>query len=113
MTANGCLKNKVAVVTGAARGIGRATAVAFAREGADVIGLDVCETVDPRSGVEPSTLEDLEKTGEEVLKTRSGWLGIKVDQRNLSALRAAAARGEREFGGIDILFANAGVQSFH
>ena len=41
------------------------------------------------------------------------WLGMKVDQRDLTALRAAAAKGEQEFGGIDILFANAGIQSFH
>jgi hypothetical protein len=47
--------NLVAVVTGAARGIGCAIIVALAREGADVIGLDVCAPVDPRSGVEPST----------------------------------------------------------
>ena len=41
------------------------------------------------------------------------WLGIKLDQRDLPALRAAGARAEREFGRIDILFANAGIQSFH
>ena len=58
-----CLRGKVAAVTRAARGIGRATAIAFAREGADVIGLDICAPVDPRSGVEPSTQEDLEETG--------------------------------------------------
>jgi hypothetical protein len=45
------LIGKVAVVSGAARGIGRATAVAFAREGADIVGMDICATVDPRSGV--------------------------------------------------------------
>ena len=110
---NECLRGKVAVVTGAARGIGRATAVAFAREGADVTGLDVCAGVDPRSGVEPSTPEDLEETGRLVRAAGHRWLGIKLDQRDLPALRAAAVRGEQEFGGIDILFANAGIQSFH
>jgi SDR family mycofactocin-dependent oxidoreductase len=110
---NDCLRGKVAVVTGAARGIGRATAVAFAREGANVIGLDICAAVDPRSGVEPSTPEDLEATGRLVRAAARRWLGIKLDQRDLPALRAAAVTGEQEFGGIDILFANAGIQSFH
>jgi SDR family mycofactocin-dependent oxidoreductase len=108
-----CLGGKVAVVTGAARGIGRATAIAFARAGADVIGLDICAPVDPRSGVKPSTPEDLEETGRLVGAATRRWLGMKLDQRDLPALRAAAARGEQEFGGIDILFANAGIQSFH
>jgi len=103
----------VAVVTGAARGIGRATAIAFAREGADIIGLDICAPVDPRSGVEPSTPEDLEETGQLVRGAARRWLGIKLDQRDLPALRVAAVRGGQEFGGIDILFANAGIQSFH
>jgi SDR family mycofactocin-dependent oxidoreductase len=108
-----CLRGKVAVVTGAARGIGRATAIAFAREGADIIGLDICAPVDPRSGVAPSTPEDLAETGRLVGAARRRWLGIKLDQRDLSALRSAALRSEQEFGGIDILFANAGIQSFH
>ena len=40
-----CLKGKTAIMTGAARGIGRATALAFAREGADVVGIDICKDV--------------------------------------------------------------------
>lgn len=51
----GRLKGKVAVVTGAARGIGRATAVALAKEGADVVGIDICAPICPAFGVEAST----------------------------------------------------------
>jgi SDR family mycofactocin-dependent oxidoreductase len=108
-----CLRGKVAAVTGAAGGIGRATAIAFAHKGADVIGLDICAPVDPRSGVAPSTAEDLAETGRLVRAARRRWLSITLDQRDLKAPRAAAAKGEQEFGGIDILFANAGIQSFH
>jgi len=112
-SAGASLQGKVAVVTGAARGIGRATAVALAREGADIAGLDICAQVDPRSGVTPSTPQDLEETGRLVRATARRWLGIKLDQRDLAALRAAAVQVEQQFGGIDILFANAGTQSFH
>jgi len=53
-----CLRAKVVVVTGAARGIGRA----IAREGADLVGIDICDPVDPRSGVEPANPDDLKET---------------------------------------------------
>jgi NAD(P)-dependent dehydrogenase (short-subunit alcohol dehydrogenase family) len=110
---SGILRSKVAVVTGAARGIGRAAAIALAREGADIAGLDICAQVDPRSGVEPSTPANLDETGKLVRTSSVRWLGIQLDQRNMPALRAAAARIKQEFGGMDILFANAGIQSFH
>ena len=58
-----CLQGKVAVVTGAARGIGRSTALAFAREGAAVVGIDICKEVFPRSGVQPATADDLKRNG--------------------------------------------------
>lgn len=106
------LQGKVAVVTGAARGIGRAAAIALAREGANIIGIDICAQVCVRSGVKPSTPEDLKETGRQVQETGSRWLSIILDQRNLPALREAAKKGEKEFGGIDILFANAGIQEF-
>ena len=80
------------MITGAARGIGRATAVAFAREGADVVGIDICAVVDPRSGVTPSTPEDLEETGKLVAGAGRRWFGMKVD----TARPAGDARGSSE-----------------
>ena len=106
------LKGKVAIVTGAARGIGRAAAIALAHQGADIVGIDICAPVDPSFGVAPSTLNDLDQTGQMVQATGSRWLPIQLDQRNLPKLRDAAAQAEAAFGGLDILFANAGVQGF-
>jgi SDR family mycofactocin-dependent oxidoreductase len=106
------LHGKVAVVTGAARGIGRAAAVAMARAGADIVGIDICAVVDPRSGVVPATPDNLRETARLVEATGHRWLSIVCDQRDLAALRGAAERGAQEFGGIDILFANAGIQAF-
>jgi NAD(P)-dependent dehydrogenase (short-subunit alcohol dehydrogenase family) len=108
----GCLRGKAAAVAGAARGIGRASAVALAREGADVIGIDIWAPVCPRSGVEPARPEDLDETGRLVKAAGRRWLGIILDQRDLPALRAAAARAERELGGLDVVHANAGIQAF-
>ena len=106
------LEGKVAVVTGAARGIGRASAVALAREGADIVGIDICASVCDSFGVKPSSPKDLKQTGEMVQAEGSCWLSIILDQRNLPGLREAAVTAVNQFGGIDILFANAGVQGF-
>lgn len=107
-----CLQGKVAVVTGAARGIGRASAVALARAGADIVGIDICASVCESFGVRPASPEELDQTGQMVQAAGSRWLSIILDQRNLPALREAAVKAEHAFGGIDILFANAGVQGF-
>lgn len=89
------LRGKVAVVTGAARGIGRASAIAFAREGADLIGIDIGAPVDPRSGVQPASSDELKETGRLVEAAGRRWMGVVLDQRNLPALRATAAEAQR------------------
>ena len=106
------LRGKAAIVTGAARGIGRAAAVAFAREGADVMGVDIAGPVSPTLEVIPSTPEDLAETGRMVEAAGARWLEARLDQRDLAALRAAADEAHAAFGRLDILFANAGIQAF-
>lgn len=106
------LSGRVAVVTGAARGIGRASAVALARAGADVVGIDIAGAVSPILDFEPATPKDLDATGVAVRGTGRRWMPIVTDQRNLAALREAADRVRLQWGGLDILHANAGIQAF-
>ena len=85
----------------------------MAQSGAQIIGIDICDTVDPRSGVTPATREDLDETGKLVVgQTGRTWRKFVLDQRDLGALRNVVAKIELEYGGIDILFANAGIQAF-
>ena len=109
---SGRLRGKACIVTGAARGIGRATAVAFAREGADVMGIDIVGPVSPTLEVVPATPEELEETGRLVEATGARWCAAEADQRDLTALRSAADKAYTTFNRLDVLFANAGIQSF-
>jgi len=108
----GDLAGRVAVVTGAARGIGRHAAVALARRGASVAGIDIAGPVSAILDYSPATWEDLEETGAQVQAAGGGWLAVQADQRDIGAIRAAAELIAREFGGPDIVFANAGIQAF-
>jgi len=106
------LKGKVAFVTGAARGIGRCAAVALAEAGADVVGVDICGVASHRNTFAAATEADLEETGALVAATGRRWLAVVADQRDIGALRSAVETTKREMGGVDILFANAGIQAF-
>jgi NAD(P)-dependent dehydrogenase (short-subunit alcohol dehydrogenase family) len=86
--------------------------VAFAREGANVVGIDVAGPISPILDVQPSTPEELEETGCLVEQVGTKWHQIQLDQRDIQALRAAADDTIQRYGQIDILFANAGIQAF-
>jgi NAD(P)-dependent dehydrogenase (short-subunit alcohol dehydrogenase family) len=108
----GRVLGKAAIVTGAARGIGRAVAVALAREGADIMGIDIAGPVSSTLEVVPATSDELAETGRLVEAAGTRWCEARVDQRDLAALRAAAEKARAAFGRLDILFANAGIQAF-
>jgi NAD(P)-dependent dehydrogenase (short-subunit alcohol dehydrogenase family) len=84
------LTGKVAVVTGAARGIGRASALALSRAGADVVGIDIAGPVSDILDFEPATPADLAETGRLVEHAGTRWRPFQADQRNIAALRGIA-----------------------
>src|SRR2546422_4650376 len=105
----GKLAGRVAFVTGAARGQGRAEAVLLAEEGADVIAVDVCKRP-THTDYEPATPEDLAETVRLVEKLGRRIVSAEVDVRDLAALSGVVTRGVDELGGrLDVVVANAGV----
>ena len=106
----GRLAGKVALITGAARGIGRAQAVRFAQEDADVVALDVCAPVDTVI-IPHATPADLDETATLVTEAGGRIHTEIVDVRDLTALQAAVDRGVQKFGGLDAVCATAGITS--
>jgi NAD(P)-dependent dehydrogenase (short-subunit alcohol dehydrogenase family) len=106
------LQDKVAVVTGAARGIGRAIAVEMAANGADVVAVDIAGKVSPASNAVPATPEELDETVRMVKSFGRRSEGIKADIRDINALRQIADKVERDYGKIDIVVANAAIQQW-
>ena len=109
---HGALAGRIAFVTGAARGQGRAYAVRLAREGADVVVSDICA---PVSGTVPyvaASPEDLAETVRLAEAEGAQVLARQVDIRDDAALRQLVADGVDRFGRLDVLVANAGVLSW-
>ncbi|MGC5245686.1 SDR family NAD(P)-dependent oxidoreductase [Gordonia sp. DT219] len=104
--------DRVVVVTGAARGIGRAAAVALARAGYRVAGADIAALASAAMDYAPATPADLAETGRLVEAAGAQWLPVVFDQRDRAAVRAGFAQVVEHFGGVDVVFANAGVQGF-
>jgi SDR family mycofactocin-dependent oxidoreductase len=104
----GRLEGKVAFITGAARGQGRAHALAMAREGADIIVIDICRQIE--SNPYPlATPDDLAETERGVKELGRRVVARIADVRERHELRDAVEAGIADLGKIDIVVANAGI----
>ncbi len=92
----GRLAGKVAVITGAARGIGAAAAIVFAREGASVVVADV----DSQEGIQ---------TCRHITRDQGDALFVKADVSDSAEVRALLDKVKTEFGRLDVLYNNASV----
>ncbi|AHH18380.1 oxidoreductase, SDR family [Nocardia nova SH22a] len=106
------LHGQVALVTGAARGQGRAHAVRLAEEGADIIAIDVCAPVSDTVSYPAPTTEELDDTARSIESAGRKVLTRVVDIRDLAALESVVADGIEQFGRLDVVVANAGVLSW-
>ncbi|KMO69096.1 putative NAD-dependent oxidoreductase [Mycolicibacterium obuense] len=106
------LEGRVALITGAARGQGRAHAVRLAAEGADIIAIDVCKAVTDTVTYPMPTAEDLAETARLVEEAGRKVLTREVDIRDLAAQQQLVADGIEQFGRLDIVVANAGILSW-
>ena len=104
------LRGKFAVVTGAARGIGRAIAVEMALNGADIAAIDICGPVSTASDAKPATPADLDETVRQVRGRGRRCIRIEADIRDIGKLREAAAHIQQKYGRIDIVVADAAIQ---
>lgn len=94
------LKDKIALVTGAASGIGREIAMVYAREGARVAIADL----DPRAA---------EAVAAQIRAQNGGAIGVAMDVTSESAVNSGVEAVVSAFGGVDILVSNAGIQIVH
>jgi SDR family mycofactocin-dependent oxidoreductase len=109
----GKLDGKVAFITGAARGQGRTHAVKLAEEGADIIGIDICQQI-ATVAYPMSTPEDLDETVRLVEKEGRQMVAIQADVRDRKAVAAAVQAGTATLGTpIDIVVANAGIMTLN
>jgi len=105
----GRLAERVAFITGAARGQGRAHAVRMANEGADIIAVDIAGPLPSCVPYDHATPDDLAQTVELVEATGRRILASAVDTRDGDRLSAVVADGVAELGRLDVIVANAGI----
>jgi len=108
----GRMDGKVVMITGAARGQGRAHALRLAEEGADIIAVDICDHIDTVP-MTMGTADDLAETVKLVENLDRRIVARTADVRDSAQLEAALSDGLSEFGHIDVLCANAGIASMN
>jgi SDR family mycofactocin-dependent oxidoreductase len=106
----GLADNKVAFISGVARGQGRSHAVRLAEEGADIIGFDICAD-DAAVEYPLATPEDLEETAGLIEKFGRKAILQVADVRDYDAVKRVVDDGVAELGRLDIVLANAGVMA--
>src|SRR2546421_6750713 len=104
-------QGRVVFITGAAHGMGRAHALAFAREGASLVLCDACRQYStvPYPLAQP---EELAALASEIEQMGRPVIAMQTDVTHLSDMQTLAARAQQAFGSIDIVVANAGLYSF-
>jgi SDR family mycofactocin-dependent oxidoreductase len=104
----GRLDGKVAFITGVARGQGRSHAIRLAREGADIIGVDICADI-PANGYPMATPDELAETVRLVEAEDRRIIAAQADVRDFYQVSGAIDAGVAELGRLDIVCANAGI----
>jgi SDR family mycofactocin-dependent oxidoreductase len=104
----GKLDGQVAFITGAARGQGRAHAVRMAEEGADIVGIDICQQIGS-VGYEMAKPDDLDETVRQVEALGRRMVAHETDVRDVEALQAAFDDGVAQLGAVTVVVANAGI----
>ncbi|MGV0794060.1 mycofactocin-coupled SDR family oxidoreductase [Mycolicibacterium sp. XJ1819] len=104
----GNLAGKVVLITGAARGQGRSHALRLARDGANIVAVDVCKKL-PHTDYPAATPDNLEQTVKEVEAVGGKIFAAQADVRDRAALEGAINDGVAQFGRLDGVIANAGI----
>ena len=102
------LEGKVAFITGAARGQGRSHAVRLAREGVDIVAVDICADT-PSIDYPNASRAELDETAQLVEAEGRKVVALTADVRDLAGLRKAFDEGMSSLGRVDIVLANAGI----
>src|ERR1700742_5106242 len=105
------IPGKVALVTGAARGQGRAHAVRLSAEGADIIAVDIAGPLPSSGPYDSPPPDDLAETARLVAANDRKVITAAVDIRDIDALKAAVDEAVGELGRLDVIVANAGICS--